>query len=157
MFYQSPQKLLRMDGPRVTRLFKDFLLKNPEKKADNVFKAAIKLVDEYQGIIPSEKAQLKRFQGIGDHTASVIMALAFNKNEFGVDTHVRRVLKRIGTVDQKTNDKDIVKYVSYYNPDRLGDLSRSIMEFGRDICKYSPRCNNCPLAQDCHFNQEDLI
>ena len=60
------------------------------------------LVKEFNGNIPRTFKELEKLPGVGHKTASVVMSQAFGIPTFPVDTHIHRVMNRIGVVETKT-------------------------------------------------------
>lgn len=127
----------------------------PGKKADQILQTAQMIGYTFNGIIPENHKALCTLPGIGRHAATVTLALAFNHNDqFAVDTHVSRIAKRLGLVDEDTSDLKIERFISEHAPSNLlADFSRSFVDFGKRICSYHPNCGSCFLAQHCAFSK----
>lgn len=102
----------------------------------------------YQKKLPNKRMHLEALPGIGRHTASVILATVFDQQEFAVDLHVKRIMDRLGLkpTQSKTElayEREATKYLEVSK--QLGRLSRAFVDFGQDICGFTPRCNICPL------------
>ena len=98
--------------------------------------------------VPVTKEEFKKVPGIGEHMSAVMRATCYSAPEFAVDVHVRRILKRMGLVDEKMSDKKIEAQIKEEVPaEMLGHFSRSFVDFGQDICGYYPKCNQCQF--DC--------
>ena len=106
--------------------------------------------------IDEAKAWLTTMNGIGPKTAAIILLFAFNKPAFPVDTHVHRVTKRLGLIEEKVNAEkahgileEIVPEEDYY-PFHL-----QVIGHGRQVCNArSPKCSICILQDDCDYFQE---
>lgn len=98
---------------------------------------------------------LVEIKGIGLKTASIILLFAFNKPAFPVDTHVNRVGKRIGFIDEKTSIDDAhYQWEQIAPPEDYYALHLNIIQHGREICgARSPKCEICPLTGDCRYYQ----
>ncbi|NDJ86279.1 MAG: endonuclease III [Chloroflexi bacterium] len=101
---------------------------------------------------------LTTINGIGPKTAAIILLFAFNIPAFPVDTHVHRVTKRLGLIDDKINAEKahaileaIIPAAEYY-PAHL-----NIIRHGRQICKArKPLCEKCPLIEYCQYYQQTV-
>jgi len=131
----------------------EFDLKFAGKKAANVLATLAFIQNHYDNHLPSDFEKLRALNGVGHHAASVVRALAFGLPSFGVDLHVRRIVKRTGLVDEKANDKAIEENFlrEATNP---GHLSRAFVQFGQEFCRYHPSCKRCPLAEQCPQKKE---
>jgi endonuclease-3 len=127
----------------------EFDIKYAGKKTQRIFDVAAIT----NGEVPDSLKELEALPGVGHHAASVMMALAFNEyqNVFAVDLHVRRIVKRMGLVGQKTKDVFIEK-LFLKAAQKPGLLSRAFVEFGQHICRYRPSCKKCPFAVNCPKN-----
>lgn len=96
--------------------------------------------------------ELLELKGIGVKTASCVLAFALNRDVFPVDTHIHRVLNRIGIVKTNSPEKTF-EYISDKIPDgKKLFLHRCLIKFGRNICKAkNPLCNDCFLFNDCKY------
>lgn len=132
-------------------------------RARNLRKAAIKVVDEYQGEIPRQIKALRSLPGVGPYTAGAIASIAFGLPEPLVDGNVNRVLTRIATIDgdpAKSPAKTQIwaKAAELVPLDRPGDFNQALMELGREVCRPTAAdCGNCPIAQFCHAHKIDEV
>ena len=130
-------------------------------RARNLRKAALKVVNEYGGIFPSEKETLLKLPGIGSYTAGAVLSIAFGKREPAVDGNVLRVLSRYFAYEEDVRDpktrirfEKILKELYEQYPEGsvlLSDLSQSFMELGALVClpNGAPLCEGCPLKDNC--------
>jgi len=127
-----------------------------KQKAKNLSRMAHVIVDEFGGEVPSAMENLIRLPGVGRKTASVLLAATFNTPAIAVDTHVFRVVNRIGWVKTKTveaTERALLKLV----PKSMQHIvNRVFVPFGRTICIATPRCWACPLVNECAFAKKNL-
>lgn len=119
-------------------------------KAKNIIACARKLVEEYGGEVPRTLEELTGLAGVGRKTANVIRGNIYHEPSIVVDTHVKRISKRLGF----TKEDDPVK-VEY---DLMKVLPKEhwilyniqIITFGRSICfARNPKCQECFLCDLC--------
>lgn len=127
-------------------------------KAKNIIACSKKLVEEYNGIVPSNFDDLCKLPGVGRKTANVMLIVAFNKPAIPVDTHIFRVSNRIGLTNAKNEfetEQQLMKLFSNYKND-WGKIHHLILLFGRYNCKaIKPQCVNCILKDYCkHYNEK---
>ena len=121
-------------------------------KSKNISLCAVEIRDKYDGEVPPDMDNLTTLPGIGRKSANVVLGDAFNIPGFPVDTHVKRVLNRIGLVncDQPEKIESIVN--SLVPPEKWSNFSHLIIRHGRDVCNAAkPRCAQCPLADLCKY------
>lgn len=121
-----------------------------KNKAKNIQQLSIILLEKYDGEVPEDFAQLLKLPGIGSKSANVIMAVGFNRPGLGVDTHVQRVVNRIGLVEEKHPEKT-EKALKAILPEELWSISHHLFIFhGRKVCKARrPACENCCIESYC--------
>ena len=117
------------------------------EKSRRVIEAA-KVICE-KGYVPDTFDDLVKIPGIGRKCAHIVLAYGFGKRVVAVDTHVRRISKRLGIVPEDAKDEDIERAWL----DTLGEDARDINHFlvalGRSICGRKPKCEVCPLKDVC--------
>ncbi|OZG71850.1 A/G-specific adenine glycosylase [Hahella sp. CCB-MM4] len=131
-------------------------------RARNLHKAAIKVMQEFEGEFPKQTEQLQTLPGIGRSTAGAILAQAFNLREPILDGNVKRVLTRVegihGWPGLPAIEKNLWQIAEAYTPEeRVVDYTQAIMDLGATLCTRSkPRCVECPFQSGCqaHLNNE---
>lgn len=125
-------------------------------KAKNIISCAKRLVTEYGGEVPRELSDLLTLAGVGRKTANVIRGNIYNEPSIVVDTHVKRISRRLGF----TKEEDPVK-IEF---DLMKELPKDywilynihIITLGRTVCTArSPKCSECFLQDLC--KAEDKI
>ncbi|MBA4115744.1 MAG: endonuclease III [Rubrobacter sp.] len=109
------------------------------------------LVGDHGGEVPREMKDLVRLPGVGRKTANVVLGNAFGIDEgVVVDTHVRRVSRRLGLTehhDPEKIERDLLKIVLEGERTLFSHL---LIFHGRRVCKSrKPYCQNCVLNQFC--------
>ena len=127
------------------------------KKAFNVKEIARLLVDNFKGIVPSDREILESFPGIGRKTVNVFFAEYLNLPAIAVDTHVERVCKRLKLANENNNvlqiEKKLMKNIKKEN---WGKRHLQLVLFGRYYCKAkNPECDNCKLKELCKYYKEN--
>jgi len=120
-------------------------------KARNLIGMAEAVVDEHGGEIPRSMKALAALPGIGRKTANVVLGNAFGIDEgMVVDTHVKRISKRLGFTrhtDPKKVERDLM---DLFARERWTMLAHLLIFHGRALCKArSPMCPECPVAHLC--------
>lgn len=131
----------------------------------NLGKAALKVMAEYHGEMPSSVEELLKLPGIGSYTAGAIASIAYGKVAPAVDGNVLRVMSRIFRDDRDilaaAVKKDWEVLINRTMPkDRPGDFNQAMMEIGAMVCvpNGAPKCDICPFAKVCqaHLCGEEL-
>jgi endonuclease-3 len=112
-------------------------------KAKNIVEMAKKVMNEYNGKIPRDHKELIKLPGVGNKTANVFLIELENENRMAVDTHVFRVVHRLGITDAKTVKETEKDLVEAFKTD-LNELHQAFVLFGRYICTAkNPKCEKC--------------
>ena len=122
-------------------------------KAKNIHDAAQMIVDKFGGKVPENMKDLTSLPGVARKTANVVLFNAFGKNEgIAVDTHVKRLVHRLGLSDQ-TNPVKIERELMEIVPQNYwGPFTYLLIEHGRKVCKAKkPNCDECPLRDLCPY------
>ncbi len=123
-----------------------------KNKAKNVIAIAQTLVNDFGGVVPSNKNELQKLPGVGNKTAGVIRAEIFHIPDLPVDTHILRISKRLGLVDLKADPLQTeIKLKKLFPEDRWIKLHHQLIHFGRYMCTArSPQCEKCKLCAFCN-------
>ena len=130
-------------------------------RARNLKKTSQIIIKKYGGEIPNNFDDLKELPGIGNYTASAILAIAFNEPFIPLDGNIERVLKRYLYLKKESEIKkeNLVKKKSIFGmSNRSSDYAQALMEIGALICKpANPLCNKCPIKKKCKsFKKQDF-
>lgn len=120
-------------------------------KAKNLKAMSIRLLEEFDGEVPSNQKQLESLPGVGRKTANVIRSVAFDIPAFAVDTHVERISKRLGFAKPQDSVLAVEKKLMRSIPrDKWNKCHHQFIFFGRYFCKaMSPNCDECKLTHMC--------
>ena len=122
-------------------------------KAEALRTACRRLVDVYNGVLPSDMDSLLSLRGVGRKVANLLRGDIFGLGGIVADTHCIRISRRIGltsSADPLTTERELsaVIPVEYQS----GFCHRMVM-FGREYCiARSPRCGECPVSSLCAKN-----
>ena len=122
-------------------------------KAEHLTAAAAAIVSRFGGRVPETMEELTDLPGIGRKSANVLLGDAFDKPGFPVDTHVRRVLGRIGVTRSGDPERIEAEVCAELPPEKWSNFSHLVIRLGREICHArKPGCGACPLQHMCVKN-----
>jgi endonuclease-3 len=128
------------------------------QKTMSIIKLAQGIEEMFGGQVPMEMDELVKLPGVGRKTASVLLAEAWDVPAIAVDTHVRRVTRRLGLTVQTDPVKIESDLKSVFPKSEWAGVSMRIIQFGRDVCDAKrPRCGQCELFSLCEFPDRFLI
>jgi len=126
----------------------------------NLKKAAIQIMEQYEGKFPESHDAILDLPGIGAYTAGAICSIAFDLPTPAVDGNVLRVCSRLlndpSPIDWPETKKAVTHALAEIYPKEAGDFTQALMELGATICgpNRAPDCENCPCAGVCLAYQE---
>ena len=119
-------------------------------KAKNIIACAKRLVYEFHGEVPSTIEELTSLAGVGRKTANVIRGNIYNEPSIVVDTHVKRISRRLGFTKETDPEKIEYELMKVLPKDHWILYNIQIITFGRNICfARSPKCEECFLQNLC--------
>jgi endonuclease-3 len=101
-------------------------------------------------------AYLMSFEGVGPKTASCVLLFSFGRPVMPVDTHIFRVSKRLGLLQEKATIEDAHRILTSAVPkDLIYELHLGIIAHGRQTCRATgPECGSCVLYGICSFDKK---
>ena len=109
------------------------------------------LVDDYQGVVPTDREKLESFPGVGRKTVNVFLSEFYNYPAIAVDTHVERVSKRLKLATLKDDVLKVEKkLMKKFDKSLWSKRHLQLVLFGRYYCKaVKPECETCRLKDIC--------
>jgi len=125
----------------------------PNNKAKHLSGMAQKLVNEFNGEVPSDINLLQKLPGVGRKTANVVASVIFNLPHIAVDTHVFRVAARTGlSTHAKTPLQTEMQLIQNISEDLRPLAHHWLILHGRYICKArKPLCSECGITDFCEY------
>lgn len=148
--YNTPEAMLKLSQQELEEKINSIgLFRN---KAKYILKTCRILLDEFGGEVPETRKELLKLSGVGRKTANVVLANAFFKAAFPVDTHVFRVSERLG-LSSGQNVSQTEKELTDLIPKKYWiDFHHWLIDHGRALCKaQNPDCENCFASNLCTY------
>ena len=120
-----------------------------ERKAEQIWAIAQKIVEEYNGELPCDEQTMLAFKGVGPKCAHLALGIACHQPYISVDIHVHRVMNRWGYVATKTPEKTTKALEEKLPKQYWIETNQILMPFGKQICQAKPKCGKCPLFDMC--------
>ena len=133
--------------------------------------AAKQIIEEHEGVIPSDYEELLKLKGIGSYTAGAISSIAYEKAVPAVDGNVLRVITRVtadsSDIMKETTKKRIEKWLFEIMNGVQDENSKvfprifnqALMELGATVCvpNGEPHCDKCPWHGICEARKQNRI
>ena len=128
-----------------------------KNKAKNLKAAGIKIVNDFDGIVPNSINELITIPGVGRKSANVIMLEAFNSPQgIAVDTHCKRLSNRLGLSSESDPIKIEQDLLKKFPKECWKDINHLFIDHGREICSsQNPKCDKCVLKDSCKYRIEN--
>ena len=123
------------------------------KKAKYILEISNYLFYNCNSKVPNSREILESLPGVGRKTCNVVLAELFNVPLIAVDTHVKRVSKRL-LVDSSLDDVIEIekKLMNLIPKDKWIKFHHEMVLFGRYFCKSKkPMCDKCKLKKYCKY------
>ena len=121
-------------------------------KAKNIISCCRDLVERFDGKVPRSVEDLTSLAGVGRKTANVIRGNIFHEPSIVVDTHVKRVSKRLGFTQEEDPVRVEYDLMKVLPEDHWILYNLQIIALGRTICKAPhAKCEMCFLTQLCPY------
>lgn len=154
--FPTPQKMAEVEAAEVFEYIRS--CSYPNNKAKHLVGMAQKLLEFFNGEVPSDIDDLQKLPGVGRKTANVIASVVYNKPAMAVDTHVFRVAARIGlTTNAKTPLATEQQLIKYFPEELVPKAHHWLILHGRYTCiARKPKCDKCGLTKVCKFYKKEV-
>jgi A/G-specific adenine glycosylase len=123
-------------------------------RARNLHKAAGQMVERFGGEIPSSRKDLEELAGFGPYTVGAVLSFGFHQKAIAIDGNVIRVLSRYFCIEENVARSSVrrqleEKGLSLLHPKTPWVSAEALIELGATVCLPKPKCDLCPLQNDC--------
>ena len=126
-------------------------------KAEYIREACARITTEHDGEVPETMADLTALPGVGRKTANVVLQHGHDVVEgIVVDTHVRRLSRRLGLTEYERPEKIETDLMKVVPEDSWVQFTHLLIDHGRAVCSArNPSCESCVLADVCPSERGD--
>jgi A/G-specific adenine glycosylase len=124
------------------------------RRAVALHRAAVRIVERHDGVVPRDTQALRALAGVGVYTSAAVASLAYGVPIAAVDTNVRRIWARVdhGVEPDEVAERELrLAADGWLERRRPAAWNQAVMDLGREVCRPSPRCDECPLRPWCTF------
>lgn len=145
----KPAGMYNQRAQRIVELAKIFTERNVEEELR-------KLVEE--GKLREARKYLVNLPGVGLKTADVVLLMYYKQPVFPVDTHIRRVSKRLGFIEKDDYETISRWWMKQLKPNEYLEAHLLLITHGRKTCKArKPLCDKCPINKYCKYYCKTII
>ncbi|MCG7499015.1 A/G-specific adenine glycosylase [Vibrio sp. Of7-15] len=124
-------------------------------RARNLHKAAKTIVEQYDGVFPTDIDEVQALPGIGRSTAGAVLSLSLKQHHPILDGNVKRTLSRCFAVEGWPGKKAVENQLwdiatEHTPPEGVERYNQAMMDMGATVCTRSkPKCELCPVEGMC--------
>jgi endonuclease-3 len=149
----TPQELLRLSDEHLTELIRPVAHYN--RKTQHLKQMCRQLIERHGGEVPRTRDELMALQGVGRKCTDILLNFTFDQPAIAVDTHMFRVLNRVGVVHTESQTV-AADEINRLTPDRFKRHAHEwLIQHGGKVCgARKPKCDECPLTKLCEYYQD---
>ena len=151
----TPEKMIKLSREKIIEAIRPAGLHNAKSK--NILATSYKLLMEYDGKVPQTQKELMDLPGIGRKSSDIMMRFVWGAPNIAVDTHVFRLLWRLGWTDTLDESKSAIT-VNDTTPDKYKYAAHmQLITHAKRVCKSKkPKCNICVIDDVCEKRHIDI-
>jgi endonuclease-3 len=122
------------------------------QKTQSIQSASRDIAEKFGGEVPRTLEDLLTLRGVARKTANLVLGTAFGVPGLAVDTHMKRVNRRLGLSGEDDPVKIERDLMDLVRREEWTDYTLRVIQHGREYCDARrPRCEACPLRSHCPF------
>lgn len=126
-------------------------------KAKNIKNCCRLIIDEFDGMMPDNIDNMLKLPGVGRKTANLILGDIFGIPGIVVDTHAKRLSKRIGLTDNDNPKKIEYDLMNVVPKAEWIRFCHQLVLHGRAVCTArNPKCDKCPINELCVTGNSEI-
>jgi endonuclease-3 len=144
----NPREMARLEEGEIAKLI--YPAGFYKTKARAIRALSRKLLEDFGGKVPDTIGELLELPGVGRKTANLVITLGFGSPGICVDTHVHRIVNRIGAVRTKNPEETEYALRNVLPEEHWIEINDLLVMYGKQVCApISPKCSICALPELC--------
>ncbi len=145
----TPEAMLRLTPRQIEQAI--YPVGFYRRKARVILTVCRDLIERFGDKVPAHLDALLTLPGVGRKTANLVVTIGFGLQGICVDTHVHRIVNRLGFVRTKTPEQTEWALRAKLPKRHWVELNDLLVAFGQNVCQpISPKCSLCPVRRACH-------
>jgi|TARA_B100001758_G_C18347190_1_gene577719 endonuclease-3 len=151
----TPEEMIKLSREEIIEAIRPAGLHNAKSK--NILATSKILLEKFQGIVPQTQKELMSLPGVGRKSSDIMMRFVFGQPNIAVDTHVFRMLWRLGWADSLDEGKASLT-VNQTTPDKYKYGAHMwLITHAKKVCRSrSPECDPCVISAACDKRDIDI-
>lgn len=147
----TPAKMCALSQEEIISYIKPIGLS--QNKSKSLLGLSRKLLDDFNGEVPSTREELMTLPGVGRKTANVVLNVVWGKHTMPVDTHLLRICPKIGLAEGDTPEKVEKSLIERIPDEYMEHAHHWLILHGRYVCTAkNPKCDECLIKDICKKN-----
>ena len=144
----TPEDMIKLSREQIIEAIRPAGLHNAKSK--NILATSKMLLEQFNGKVPNTQKELMSLPGVGRKSSDIMMRFVFGQPHIAVDTHVFRLLWRLGWADSLDEGKASIT-VNNTTPDKWKYGAHMwLITHAKRVCKSrSPSCDSCVIMYVC--------
>ena len=144
----TPQDMVRLSQEEIITAIKPAGLYNAKSK--NILATSKMLIEKFDGRVPQTQKELMSLPGVGRKSSDIMMRFVWGQPHIAVDTHVFRLLWRLGWADSLDEGKASIT-VNNTTPDQYKYGAHMwLITHAKKVCtSRKPGCDTCDVEPVC--------
>lgn len=149
----TPEAIVKLDDDLLRELIRPVAHYN--RKTQHLKKMCREIIGNFNGEVPRNKSDLLSLTGVGEKCANIMLNFEFNQDSIAVDSHVFRVLNRLGVIHTSSHEK-ASEIINKITPNQYKRHAHEwLIGFGMRVCHAKkPNCSECVLYDLCVFTEK---
>lgn len=153
---KTPKEMLELSDDTIRNAIKPVSFYN--RKTTYIKQLCKQLIERHNGEVPETRSELMKLSGVGRKSVDIMMRFVFGEPAIAVDTHVHRVVNRLG-ITKTNNANQTADFLEQHTPDKYKWNAHDwFIEHGKQTCKAvgKPVCKECPFKEICSYENKNL-
>ena len=151
----TPQDMVRLSQEEIITAIKPAGLYNAKSK--NILATSKMLLEKFDGRVPQTQKELMSLPGVGRKSSDIVMRFVWGEPHIAVDTHVFRLLWRLGWAESLDEGKASVTVNSTTPSKYKYGAHMWLITHAKKVCKSrSPGCGTCVITAACDKRMIDI-
>jgi endonuclease-3 len=145
---KTPQDMIKLTQEQIIQAIRPAGLFNAKSK--NILATSRMLIEKFHGKVPQTQAELMTLPGVGRKSSDIIMRFVWGQPHIAVDTHVFRLLWRLGWVDSLDEGKASITVNATTPTEYKYGAHMWLITHAKLVCRSrSPLCDTCVIRDHC--------
>ena len=151
----TPEDMIKLSQEEIIEAIKPAGLYNAKSK--NIIATSKMLLEKFNGVVPRTQKELMTLPGVGRKSSDIVMRFVFGEPHIAVDTHVFRMLWRLGWADSLDEGKASMTVNNTTPSNYKYGAHMWLITHAKKVCKSrSPVCDPCVISAACDKRDIDI-